>query len=75
MEDDGGQTDVPLDHRQGTVVPRGVALPGHRQHRPREAAPGRDPAAGHHRQGGARSAAGSGLRSRRRAAGRARSRR
>ncbi|KAG1444448.1 hypothetical protein G6F57_017816 [Rhizopus arrhizus] len=26
MEDDGGQTDVPLDHRQGTVVPRGVAL-------------------------------------------------
>ncbi|CAB3666576.1 cupin [Achromobacter marplatensis] len=24
MEDDGGQTDVPLDHRQGTVVPRGV---------------------------------------------------
>ncbi|KAG0755633.1 hypothetical protein G6F22_020548 [Rhizopus arrhizus] len=70
-----GKNDPIRMEKQFTVVPRGVALPGHRQHRHREAAPGRDPAAGHHRQGGARSAAGSGLRSRRRAAGRARSRR
>ncbi len=67
--------------KQFTVVPRGVALVigcstfpnwnGYRQHRDRQAAPRRDPAAGHHRQGGARSAAGSGLRSRRGATGRA----
>ena len=50
---------------------RPVRQPGHGQHRHRQAASGRDPAAGHHREGGARSAGRSGLRPQRGAAGRA----
>ena len=50
-----------------STFPTGTAIPacspaGHGQHRHRQAASGRDPAAGHHREGGARSAGRSGLR-------------